>query len=148
MTKRNLTGLVGEVVLATGQLVATLEQEVGALRLGDVACLERTRGDKARLFRNYEAKMQAMKSQPALRASVEPAVKAELEEATRKLQTAIDRNVAQLRAATEANRRLVEAIARAAADAARVPTYGPPKSMPPAMPRAAAASAMTVSRQL
>lgn len=146
MTKRSVSGVVGEVVLATGQLVATLENEVEALRRGDVACLERTRTEKARQFRSYEAKLQALKAQPALRASVAPALKTELEEATRKLQTAIDRNVAQLRAAAEANRRLVDAIARAAVDAVASPGYGPPKARPGY--GGGAAGAMTVSRQL
>lgn len=145
---RAATGLVGEMVLATGKLVATLEAEVDALKRGDIASLDHTRTDKARLFRNYEARLQAMKSQPALRASVEPAVKEELEEATRKLQRAIDSNVAQLRAAAEANRRLVEAIARAAVDAARVPSYGPPGGMPAAVAARAVHAPVTVSQHL
>lgn len=145
MTNHSATGVVGEVVLATGRLVATLENEIEALRKGDVACLERTRADKARLFRSYEAKLQALKSQPTLRASVEPALKAELEEATHRLQTAIDRNVAQLRAAAEANRRLVDAIARAAVDAAAAPGYGPAQMRGYG---GAGAAAVAVSRQL
>jgi|GEM_PF-2625400 len=149
MTNRNATGLVGEAVLATGRLVAMLEAEVDALRRGDVGCLERMRTEKARQFRNYEAKVQALKSQPLLRASVEPAVQSELEEATRKLQVAIDRNVAQLRAAAEANRRLVDAIARAAVDAAQQPSYGRGRMFAPlAAARNAGGQPVSVSRQL
>lgn len=148
MNKRGVTGLVGEAVLATGRLVATLEAEVDALRRGDIGCLERMRVEKARQFRNYEAKVQALKSQPALRASVEPAVKSELEEATRKLQVAIDRNVAQLRAAAEANRRLVDAIARAAVDSAQQPGYGRPRVFGPIAAGRTPNQPVSVSRQL
>ena len=147
MTRRPNSGLVGELVLATGKLVATLEAEVEALRKGDIAYLEQTRTEKARQFRNYEAKLQGLKASPTLRASVEPAIKAELEDASRKLQVAIERNVSQLRAAAEANRRLVDTIARAAADAAQTPSYGPPKMFPAGGARAAGA-AVALSRQL
>ena len=126
MTTAMHKGLVGEIVLATSRLVTMLENEVSALRGGDIASLDATKTEKARLFRNYEAKVQALKTQPALQAAVEPAVSAELADATGKLQAAIERNVAQLRAASEANRRLVEAIARAAVEATRTPSYGPP----------------------
>jgi hypothetical protein len=88
-----------------------------------------------------------LKTDPALRASVEPAIQAELEDATRKLQTAIERNVAQLRAAAEANRRLVDAIARAAVDAAKAPTYGPRRGFAPGDNRKDYAPA-SVDRQL
>lgn len=147
MDNRGKMGLVGEAVLATGRLVTMLEAEVDALRKGDVGYLERMRSEKARLYRTYESKLQALKAQPALRASVEPAVKNQLEEATRKLQVAIDRNVAQLRAAAEANRRLVDAIARAAVDAAQAPSYGPPRLFASTPARANGAS-LAVSRQL
>lgn len=126
MTLSSQKGLVGEIVLATSRLVGLLENEVAALRGGDIASLDATKTEKARLFRSYEAKVQALKSQPALQAAIEPAVSAELAEATGKLHTAIERNVAQLRAASESNRRLVEALARAAVDATRTPSYGPP----------------------
>ncbi len=148
MTQRGATGLVSEAVIATSRLVTALEAEVDALRRGDVGCLERMRAEKGRLFRSYEAKVQALKAQPALRASVEPAVKAELEAATHKLQTAIDRNVAQLRAAAEANRRLVDAIARAAVDAAQQPGYGNGRIFSSAAAARAINAPVTVSRQL
>lgn len=129
MTTATHKGLVSEIVLATSRLVSALEAEVAALQRGDVASLAITQSEKARLFRNYEAKVQALKTQPALQASVGPAVSAELSEATARLETAIERNVAQLRAASEANRRLVDAIARAAVEAARTPSYGPPAAI-------------------
>ncbi len=132
MSNRSSTGLVSEIVLATSRLISALEGEVEALRRGDIASLERTRGEKARLIRSYEAKLQALQAQPTLRASVAPAIQADLADATRRLQAAIDRNVAQLRAAAEANRRLVEALAKAAAEANERPSYGPGRLGPAA----------------
>ena len=148
MSSKNANGLVGEIVYATSRLVTTLEAEVEALRRGDVASLERTRGEKARQIRSYEARLQALQSQPVLRESVEPALKEELETATRDLQTAIDRNVSQLRAAAEANRRLVDALARAAAEANKRPGYGPGKAAMHPMMRREISAPVTVSRQL
>ncbi len=146
MTQKNASGLVAEVVVATSRLVATLEAEVAALKRGDVGCLERMRGEKARQIRSYEARLQALQSQPMLRASVGPALKEELEQATRQLQAAIDSNVAQLRSAAEANRRLVDALARAAVEANRRPGYGP--AMPKAAQGRVANAPSTISRQL
>lgn len=150
MNQKAARGMVGEVVLATSRLVGALEAEVDALRKGKVSQLEDGRIEKARLIRNYEAKLQALKSQPMLRASVEPALRDELESATGRLQKAIDRNVAQLRAAAEANRRLVDALAKAATEAAAFPSYGPRiGAMAAAGGRLAAGGApAAVSRQL
>lgn len=125
MTKRPVAGLVGEVVVATSKLITLLELEVENLKRGDVQALTASRTEKGRLLRSYESKLHALKAAPALFASVEPAVKSELETATKSLQRAIETNVSRLRAAAEANRRLVDAIARAAAETNACPGYGP-----------------------
>lgn len=148
MSKRPASGLVSEIVLVTGQLIALMEQEVRHLREGDVQSLAKTRPEKGRLMRGYEAKLHAPKAAPTLYATVEPALKDHLEAATRKLQTAIDQNVTQLRAAAEANRRLADALAKSAVQTAAKPGYGPRRSMTPVIASRATSEPLSVSRAL
>ena len=111
-----------------------------------VSALEGSRLEKARLIRSYEAKLQALKSLAASGGEIPAADHGRIEASTNTLHKAIDRNVAQLRAAAEANRRLVDALARAATDAVRRPTYAPPTPMRAAS--RASGAPVTVSRQL
>lgn len=148
MSKRPAAGLVSEVVIVTGQLIALMEQEVEHLRSGDVQALTKTRPEKGRLMRGYEAKLHALRGTPTLFASIEPALKEHLETATRSLQIAIDNNVTQLRAAAEANRRLAEALARAAVGESSKPGYGPGLVASNAMASRAPSQPLSVSRAL
>ena len=66
MSKRPASGLVSEIVLVTGQLIALMEQEVSHLREGDVQSLAKTRPEKGRLMRGYEAKLHALKASSTL----------------------------------------------------------------------------------
>ena len=137
---------IEETAAAAERLTLALDAEVQALRRGDVASLETSRLEKARLIRSYEAKLQILKRVVATGSPIASAARERLEATTRALQKAIDGNVARLRAAAEANRRLVDALARAAADANRRPTYAPPAPMLAASRNQGAP--VTVSRQL
>jgi flagellar biosynthesis/type III secretory pathway chaperone len=148
MSKRPASGLVSEIIIVTGQLIALMEQEVHSLKAGDVQALTKTRPEKGRLMRGYEAKLHALKASPTLYAAVEPALKGHLESATHKLQTAIDHNVTQLRAAAEANRRLADALAKSAVQSAAKPGYGPRSSMTPVVASRAASEPLSISRAL
>ena len=66
MSNRPAPVLFREIVIVTGQLIALMEQEVRCLKEGDVQSLTKTRPEKGRLMRGYEAKLHALKASPTL----------------------------------------------------------------------------------
>jgi len=107
-------GKVAELVVVTSRLVELMDREVELLHSGRVGDITPLVAEKARLTKAYEADLESLREDPALFVSVEPALKRTLHEATERLRTAVARNAHALEAARDVNRRLMDAIVRAA----------------------------------
>lgn len=126
-------GLVADVITQSAALIALMDREVEALRAHSMEEVRKLQPEKARLIDAYEAKLEALRKNPALFASVEPPVREELLAATRRLETATAGNAAALQAAKMASERLMQAVVSAAGEEVsrrQARGYAPPASRP------------------
>ena len=107
-------GKVGELVVITSQLVDLIEREIALLRAGKVRAIQPLQDEKARLVLEYEAKQEVLRTDPALFAAVAPALRAELVQATQRLNLALARNATAIEAARDVTNRVLDAVVHAA----------------------------------
>jgi flagellar biosynthesis/type III secretory pathway chaperone len=138
------SGLVGELVAVSSELGAVMDREVAALEAGRIDEVRALQAEKTRLVRNYQTRLDALKADPALYVAVEPPIKEELLDSTRRLRAALSVNASALKAAQAANERLMRTIARAASEERG--TAGTGYARPAA--RSAGALSLALDRQL
>ena len=108
------SGMVGELVATTGNLVDVIGREVAAIKAGRMADVEELQPDKSRLAGAFESLMRRLKADPAMFSAVEPPLKEEIRDALHRLEVALAGNERTIAGARAANERLVRSIARAA----------------------------------
>ncbi|MFN4088616.1 MAG: hypothetical protein ACK4QW_06165 [Alphaproteobacteria bacterium] len=107
-------GTVGELVILTSRLVDLMGREADLLKQGRILGVAALQTEKSQLVDAYAAAMADLRRQPALYASVAPALRDELVEATRKLHKAAGQNAIAIAAARDVNNRLMETVVKAA----------------------------------
>jgi hypothetical protein len=118
-------GKFAELAIVTSRLVDLMDAEVACLRQGLARNLTGMQQEKLQLVAAYEAALAELRANPALFASIAPAFKEELVEASRRLERAIERNANALQAARDVNSRLMDSIVKAAtADQVQTRGYG------------------------
>lgn len=105
------TGPVADLVQVVGRLTAVLEREVAMLRAMKPAELQAVQEDKMALTAAYEARIKALKDEPAALDALAPSLRAELKAALDRLRAALGENERSLRAAKDATGRVLRAIA-------------------------------------
>lgn len=107
-------GIVGELIVVTSRLVELMNREAEMLKQGRILGVAALQTEKGQLVDAYAATMNDLRRQPALYASVAPALREELVEATRRLQRAAGQNAIAIAAARDVNNRLMETVVKAA----------------------------------
>lgn len=105
---------VDEIIQLAGRLVALMEQETGLLEKMQVAAIAEGQVEKERLARQFETKLRALAVDKKAVAAVAPVIRAEFAEAMDKFRAVMRANERSLRAAKDANERVVKAIVEAA----------------------------------
>jgi len=117
-------GIVGELIVVTSRLVDLMGREAEMLKQGRILGVAALQTEKGQLVDAYASTMADLRRQPALYASVVPALREELVEATKRLQRAAGQNAIAIAAARDVNNRLMETVVRAAtAEKARTRGY-------------------------
>ena len=107
-------GTVGELIVVTSRLVDLMGREAEMLKQGRILGVAALQTEKGQLVDAYASTMDELRRQPALYASVMPALREELLEATRRLQRAAGQNAIAIAAARDVNNRLMETVVKAA----------------------------------
>ena len=107
------TGPVNDLIVLSERLAELMSEEnelLRAMRPGEIAGLQES---KANLSRAYEERMRRLAVEPDHVRRLDPETKATLRRATERLNRAVARNRIALKAAKEANERLIRAIVNA-----------------------------------
>ena len=107
-------GIVGELVVITSRMVNVMGREAELLKQGRILGVAALQTEKSQLVDAYATAMGELRRQPALYASVVPALREELVEATRRLHQAAGQNTIAIAAARDVNNRLMETVVKAA----------------------------------
>lgn len=107
----NTANQITDLLQITGRLIGVLEREIEVLRAMQPAEIEALQHDKITLSAAYEAQIKSFAGQPRILEAVQPALKAEFEAVTRKLQSTLAANERALRATRDTSQRVLEAIA-------------------------------------
>lgn len=107
-------GIVGELIVVTSRLVDLMGREAEMLKQGRILGVAALQTEKGHLVDAYASTMADLRRQPALYASVVPALREELVEATKRLQRAAGQNAIAIAAARDVNNRLMETVVKAA----------------------------------
>jgi len=107
-------GIVGELVVVTTRLVELMGKEAEMLKQGRILGVAALQTEKSQMVDAYASLMGDLRRQPALYASVMPALRDELVEATRRLKQAAGQNAIAIAAARDVNNRLMETVVKAA----------------------------------
>lgn len=105
-------------------LISVLERENAALDRPNVTALDPLIKEKQRLFREYEAMVKAISSQPGFADGLGEDRRAELRTLSERFDEIANINERKLRLTMEATRQVVDTIARAARSAAGYGGYG------------------------
>ncbi len=113
---------IGDLIAITGRLIDILERENAILRERRHAELNNILDEKATIGRVYEARVVGLDQNRDALDDVAPALREQLKELARKVDTLMAENTIMLRAALQASRRVVDLIAEAVKETA--PTAG------------------------
>jgi hypothetical protein len=105
---------ITDLVAVTARLIELMGREIESLRAMQPREIEAMQADKAALSRAYAALVRDLKAAPDGLAAVEPVVRDELQRLAARFDDAVAENARALRSASEANMRLIKAIADAA----------------------------------
>src|SRR3546814_5259435 len=97
-------------------MVDVMSREAELLKQGRILGVAALQTEKSQLVDAYAVAMSELRRQPALYASVVPALREELVEATRRLHQAAGQNAIAIAAARDVNNRLMETVVKAATD--------------------------------
>jgi flagellar biosynthesis/type III secretory pathway chaperone len=109
-TVPNGTDAATTLLSVTSRLIGVLEREIEMLRGMKPREMQSIQHDKIVLAAAYEAAVRDLNADEAAVASITPAVRAELAEATERFQSALQANERALRAAKDATDRLLKHI--------------------------------------
>ncbi|MFO0997574.1 MAG: hypothetical protein U1F33_12915 [Alphaproteobacteria bacterium] len=109
------TGDIATTLIAvTSRLIDLMGREIELLRSMRPREIESLQADKAGLTRTYVEYVAQLQSEPSRLGAVEPIVRDELRRITERFEESVAENARALRAASEANNRLIKAIIEAA----------------------------------
>lgn len=112
------TGDIATTLIAvTSRLIDLMGREIELLRAMRPREIETLQADKAGLTRAYVEYVAQLQSEPSRLGAVEPIVRDELRRVTERFEESVTENARALRAASEANNRLIKAIIEAAEQA-------------------------------
>ncbi len=115
---------IGELIEIASRLITLMEEETRLLRAMRPRDLDRLQEEKSRLSHAYEERVGALRADTAAIAVVVPALKEELRRTLTRFEKVAEENALALKAATEANHRLLRIIADAVAEQqADTPVY-------------------------
>jgi hypothetical protein len=107
-------GAIDELIKMAGRLVGMMDQETALLDQMKVAAIVDGQAEKDRLARTFETKLRALAGDKAAVKALAPALRAEFEAAMARFRASMANNERALRAARDANERVVKAIVDAA----------------------------------
>ncbi len=102
---------VNDLLQVSSRLIAVLEREVKLLRAVPSTALAEVQEEKLALTAAYESQARSLAGHPELLEALQPVLRAELQQVTRRFQSAVSDNEAALRAARETTQRVLQAIA-------------------------------------
>jgi hypothetical protein len=108
------TGTVDELIRLAGRLVGMMDQETALLDQMKVAAIADGQAEKDRLARQFESRLRALAADRAALKALAPALREEFGRAMAGFRTSLAANERALRAARDANERVVKAIVDAA----------------------------------
>jgi len=111
------TNKISDLIVITGRLADILERENAALASRDHQGMNRLLDEKVTIGRIYESRLLAIEENPSLLDDVDEELKERLKSLGEKINSMIEKNGMLLKAAIEANRRVVDLIAEAVRDA-------------------------------
>jgi len=111
----NASARTSDLITVASRLVDLMAQEIASLREMKIAGIADLQPEKELLVRAYTEHSRALEAAPGQLATVAPAIKQELRHTLERFRTAVGHNERALRAAHDANGRLVEAIVDAVA---------------------------------
>lgn len=106
----NASARAGDLIEVASRLVALMEREIAMLREMKVAGIGERQSEKERLVQAYLEHSRALEQAPGQLATVAPAIRQELQQTLERFQAVAGENARVLRAARDANGRLVTAI--------------------------------------
>ena len=106
----NASARASDLIMVASRLVVLMQREIAILHEMKVADIADLQPEKELLVRAYMEHCRALEEAPGQLASVAPAIKQELQHTLERFRTAVGHNERALRAAQEANERLVQAI--------------------------------------
>jgi len=104
---------LNDLITVTGRLVELLERENEALKTHKSAVVHELLDEKTALSRVYETRFKSLAEKPELLAETDESLRAQLADLAGKVEDLMDENGRLLKAAIEANRRVVDLIAEA-----------------------------------
>lgn len=102
-----------DLITVTGRLVELLTRENEALRSRQTSVVHELLDEKTALSRVYETRFKSLADKPELLDETDPALREQLRELAGQVDELMAENAKLLRAAIEANRRVVDLIAEA-----------------------------------
>jgi flagellar biosynthesis/type III secretory pathway chaperone len=113
------TSLVDALIRVTDRLSLVVAEETEALKEPRFADIQRLGPEKSKLATNYDTMARALRKRPAEEIKADPAMAQRLAQAVRRLDGAARANAEALRIQMTANRRILDLIAKTAANAAK-----------------------------
>ncbi len=112
----NTTTRANDMIVVASRLIALMEQEIEILRNMKIREIETLQVEKDQLANAYLEHSRTLRQEPAQMRALAPAIREELTQALGRLQDVFGRNERALRAAREANGRLIQAVVDAIAE--------------------------------
>ncbi len=106
----NASARASDLIMVASRLVVLMQQEIAILHEMKIADIAELQPEKELLVRAYMEHAQALEEAPGQLATVAPAIKQELQHTLERFRAAVGHNERELRAAHEANARLVQAV--------------------------------------
>ena len=110
----NTNDTIATLVTLTARLVDLMGREIELLRAMRPREIEGIQAEKAALARTYAETVRQLSADPQRLKALEPVVRDEIKRVTERFEEAVAENARALKAASEANARLVRAIVEAA----------------------------------
>lgn len=112
----NTTTRANDLIVVASRLIALMEHEIEILRDMKIREIETLQVEKDQLANAYLEHTRTLRQDPAQMRALAPAIREELTQALGRLQDVFGRNERTLRAAREANGRLIQAVVDAIAE--------------------------------
>jgi flagellar biosynthesis/type III secretory pathway chaperone len=113
------SSLIDALIRVTDRLSDVVVEETDALRVPRFADIQRLGPEKSKLATNYDTMARALAKRPREEVKADPEVAQRLAQAVRRLDGVARENAEALRVQMTANRRILDLIAKAAANAAK-----------------------------